>query len=222
MHDATVLIAAMAGRNPLETYLAIYLVTIILGNIAAFASFWIIFETNFGIFWFLCLLFTIFLSYVTADLICYFLGRSLRNTRFGAWSKNHLPEYTKAEAMVRKKGVHWLFISKFIVGFAAPVAFSVGWSGMNFKKFYKYSMLSILVWLPVLAIFAYGIVSGLAPLAASNLQKIEWFALAGLILFILLDYAVSHGVRALAKHFLKIDDDNEDLTNQDGADYHSG
>jgi len=220
MHGTTALIAVLAGRNLFETYFAIYLVTIILGNIAAFASFWVIFEAGFGVLGFLCLIIVIFLSYVTEDIACYFFGRWIRGTRFGPWAEKHVPGYAKTEIMVRQKGPHWLLISKFIVGFATLVAIAIGWSGMDFKRFYKNSILSILLWLPILTILAYAIVSGLAPLAAANLEKIGWLALGGFVLFVILAYVISSAVKLLEKHLLKIDEGAQ-LTNHDGENYHS-
>ncbi len=225
MHDAAILIAAIAGKNPLGTYLVIYLVTVLLGNISAFASFWVVFEANFGILGFLVLIFVIFLADMTEDLIWYSLGRSLRGTRFGLWIEKHIPGHAQAETMVKERGLQWLFLSKFIIGGAPVVTFSIGWTGMNFKRFYKNSLLSILLWLPVLTLLAYGIVSGLAPLAAAKLGRIEWVALGGFVLFIILDYAIANGVKFLAKHFLKmadVDNKGEYLTNPGDENYHGG
>jgi membrane protein DedA with SNARE-associated domain len=203
MHSTTALIAALAGKNLFETYFAFYLVTTILGGISAFASFWIVFEAGFGFIGFLCLIIVIFLAYETNDIAFYFLGRWIRDTRFGPWAEAHLPGYAKTEVAVRQRGVHWLLISKFIVGLATFVAIALGWSGMNFKKFYKNSILSTLLWLPILTILAYAIVSGLAPLAAANFEEIGWFVFGGFILFVILAYAVSSAVKLIEKCLLK-------------------
>jgi membrane protein DedA with SNARE-associated domain len=155
---------------------------------------------------------------MTGDLLWYSLGRALRGTRFGLWVETHLPGHAKAEAMLQQRGQQWLFLSKFVLGFAPPIVFSIGWSGMDFKTFYKNSLLSILLWLPVLTGLAYGIVSGLAPLAATDFKKIEWVALGGFVLFIILDCLVANGVKALADRFLKADEEN--LTTQKGKSYY--
>lgn len=214
------LIAVAAGKNPLGTYLVIYLTSVILGNIGSFAGFWIIFETNFGFVGFLFLILVIFLADMTEDLIWYSLGRSLRDTRFGLWIEQHIPGHAKAEIMVKEKGLQWLYLSKFIEGGAPIITFSMGWIGMNFKRFYKNSLLSILLWLPILTILAYGIISGLAPLAVANLKMIGWVALGGFVLFIVLDYAVAKGVKLLTTRFIK-DDEDERLTNPEKEGYDS-
>jgi len=220
MHTATFAVAEVVGKNPIGAYFIIYIATVFLGNISAFVSFWIIFEANFGIIGFSFLILTVFLSDMTGDLLWYSLGRSLRGTRFGLWVETHMPGHAKAEALVQRKGRQWLFLSKFVLGFAPPVVFSIGWSGMKFKTFYRNSLLSILLWLPILMGLAYGIVSGLAPLAATDFRRLEWVALIGFFLFVVLDYALAKGVKMLADHFLGIADGDEDLTNEAGENYH--
>jgi membrane protein DedA with SNARE-associated domain len=220
MHDATLAVAEAVGKNPIGAYFIIYIVTIFLGNISAFVSFWIIFEAHFGIVGFLVLALTFFLSDMTGDLMWYSLGRSLRGTRFGLWVETHMPGHAKAEAMVRRKGRQWLFLSKFVLGFAPPVVFSIGWSGMDLKTFYRNSLLSILLWLPILMGLSYCIVSGLAPLAATNFRKLEWVALGGFVLFVILDYAIAKGVKMLADRFLETDAEDENLTDRREEDYH--
>jgi membrane protein DedA with SNARE-associated domain len=131
-----------------------------------------------------------------------------------------MPGHAKAEAMVKRKGRQWLFLSKFVLGLAPPIVFSIGWSGMNFKTFYKNSLFSILLWLPILMALSYGIVSGLAPLAATDFRRLEWIALGGFALFIIADYALAKGVKMLADHFLEINGENGDLTNQEEENYH--
>jgi membrane protein DedA with SNARE-associated domain len=220
MYNATLAVAEVVGKNPIGAYFIIYLATIFLGNISAFVSFWIIFEANFGIVGFLFLMLIVFLSDMTGDHLWYSMGRSLRGTRFGLWVETHMPGHAKAEAMVKRKGRQWLFLSKFVLGLAPPIVFSIGWSGMNFKTFYKNSLFSILLWLPILMALSYGIVSGLAPLAATDFRRLEWIALGGFALFIIADYALAKGVKMLADHFLEINGENGDLTNQEEENYH--
>lgn len=220
MHDVAILVAETVGKNPLGAYFVIYLATIFLGNISAFVSFWVIFEANFGLLGFLCLIATIFLADMTGDLLWYSLGRSLRDTRFGLWVETHLPGHAKAEALFQRKGQKWLFMSKFVLGFAPPIVFSIGWSGMDFKTFYKNSLLSILLWLPILTLLSYGIVSGLAPLAATDFRRVEWIALGGFAAFIVFDYAIAHGIKMLARHFWRLDGENDDLTSRGEEQYY--
>jgi membrane protein DedA with SNARE-associated domain len=198
-----------------------YLATVCLGNIAAFVSFWIIFAANFGIIGFLLLVLTIFLADMTTDLIWYSTGRSLRDTRFGGWLETHIPGHAKAEAMLQRKGKQWIFISKFMIGFAPAAAFSIGWSGMEFKKFYKNSVLSILLWLPILTGLSYGIVSASAAIAIADFKKIEWIIMGGLFFFIVLNYAIASGAKELANRYWDADSQSGDnLTSREDGLYY--
>ena len=220
MHDVILTTAALVGQNPIAAYFIIYIATIFLGNISAFVSFWVIFEIHFGLIGLLCLVCTIFLADMTGDLLWYSLGRALRDTRFGFWMETHLPGHAKIEATLQQKGRQWIFLSKFVFGFAPPVVFSIGWSGMEFKTFYKNSVLSITLWLPVLTALAYGIVSGLAPLAATNFRRVEWVFLGGFVLFIILDYVIATGVGTLMRRIFGANDQEEDLTDEAEKHYH--
>jgi membrane protein DedA with SNARE-associated domain len=204
MHDAAMVIAETINKNPFGAYFIIYLATTIFGNISAFISFWIIFAANLGIFGFLFLVLAVFLADTSADVLWYSLGQSLRDTQFGLWVETHLPGHAKAEAIFQNKGQKWLLLSKFVLGFAPPVSFSIGWSGgMSFKKFYKNSVLASLLWLPVLFILSYGIASGLTPLAMSNFRLIEWVALGGFLAFVAINYAIAKGLKILLQYLMR-------------------
>jgi membrane protein DedA with SNARE-associated domain len=162
---------------------------------------------------------TLFLAEMTGDLLWYSLGGLLRSTRFGLWIENHVPGHANATTKFQKKGETWLLLSRFIIGFSPLVVFSIGWSGMAFRTFYKNSLLSILMWIPVFMGLSYGIVSGLAPLAATDFKEIGWIAAGGFLLFLILDYAIAKGVKMFAGAFLGINNKNEDLTNEGGETY---
>jgi membrane protein DedA with SNARE-associated domain len=202
MHDVALVMAETIERNPLGAYFIIYLATTLFGNISAFVSFWIVFAANLGPLGFLALVLTVFLADTSADVLWYSLGQSLRDTRFGLWVEKHLPGHAKAEAIFQSKSQKWLLLSKFVLGFAPPVSFSIGWTGgMGFKKFYKNSILASLLWLPVLFGLSYGIASGLTPLAMSDFRRIEWVVLGGFVLFIAINYAIANGIKLIARRF---------------------
>jgi len=196
-------IGLIASQNLFLAYFVIYIATIFLGNISAFAGFWFIFQGYLGPWGVPLLIITIFLADMSGDLLWYSLGRSLHDTRLGRWIKNHLPGYKKAEARIEKNGKHLIFLSKFVYASAFPVIFSIGWTQMEFKKFFKNSILSILIWLPILLGLAYGVVSGLWPLHDILVVKnFEWFFLIGLVVFIVLDYLLA---RIIGKLFRRHD-----------------
>jgi membrane protein DedA with SNARE-associated domain len=182
-------IGLLAGQNLFLAYFIIYVATIFLGNISAFVGFWIVFQGYFGVWGIPLLILTIFCADATGDLLWYSLGKGLRDTRLGNWLKNHVPGHTRIERALQKNGRNWIFLSKFIYASSFPVIFLVGWSKMGFKKFFRNSILSILVWLPILLGLAYGLISGLSPLrAVTSFRNFELVFFIGLGLFILIDY----------------------------------
>jgi membrane protein DedA with SNARE-associated domain len=206
MHAAALVIAETIQKNPLGAYFVIYLAVTLFGNIAAFVSLWIIFAANLGPFGLLAFVLAVFLADTSADILWFSLGQSLRDTRFGLWVETHIPGHAKAAALFQSKGRKWLVFSKFVLGFAPPVVFSIGWSGMDFKTFYKNSLLATILWLPVLLGISYAIISGLTPLAASDFRRIEWVVLCGFVLFIALDYVLAKGIKLLARRFIETGD----------------
>ena len=185
-------VGLLAGQNHFLAYFIVYIAVIVLGNLSAFAAFWIVFHGFFGSWGLPLLILTIFLADITGDLLWFSLGSTLRDTRAGNFIKNHLPHHEKIEAKIHKSGTKLIFMSKFIYASALPVLFCFGWFKTDFKKFFKASILSILLWLPVLTLLAFGLFSGLAPLYAIKIFKnFEITFLIGLALFILVDYFIA-------------------------------
>ncbi|MBU6500515.1 MAG: hypothetical protein KGJ89_01650 [Patescibacteria group bacterium] len=182
----------LASQNQFLAYFIIYITTIFLGNISAFASFWVILKLPFGTWGVPFLMLTILLSNISGDLLWYSLGKTLRDTRFGNFIRNRLPGHDKIEEKLHKSGTKWMFMSKFMYASAFPVIFSVGWFGVKFKKFIRVSMLSALVWLPVLTGLAYGLFASLSPLGATSIfKRFEILFIIGLGVFFVADYFIS-------------------------------
>ena len=198
-------IGLLASQNLFLAYFIIYIATIFLGNISAFASFWIVFQGYFGMWGVPLLILTIFLADMTGDLLWYTLGRATRDTKFGRWIKRRLPSWhEKIEGAFARNGKRWIILSKFFYASAFPVIFSAGWSRMGFKKFFRNSVLSVVIWLPILLGLAYGLTSGLAPLrAVAIFRNFELAFFIGLVLFLLADYFLA---KFVARMFRKEED----------------
>jgi membrane protein DedA with SNARE-associated domain len=185
-------IGLLASQNQFLAYFIIYIATIFLGNISAFAGFWIVFQGTFGAWGVPLLILTIFAADLSGDLLWYSLGRTLRDTRFGNFIKNHLPRHERMEKSLQKNGGKWVFMSKFIYASSFPILFMVGWAGMAFKKFIKIAVLGILTWLPILTALTYGLIYGLSPLrAATAFKRLEVVFVVGLVLFLTADYVLA-------------------------------
>ncbi len=202
----------LAGQNHFLAYFIVYVVTIFLGNISAFAGLWLALRGYFGQWGILWILLTVFSAEASGDLLWYSLGRTLRETRFGNFVKNRLPGHERIEKNLQKNGTNWVFFSKFLYASSFPIIFSIGWARTNFKKFFKTSLVALILWLPILTGLAYGLVFGLTPLGAiaafSTLsKKFEILFFVGLGLFLVLDYFLARLVRILVgKRFLEEND----------------
>lgn len=198
MSPAVASLAAFAGQNPFWAYFIVYAATIFFGNISAFASFWIALRGNLGEWSIPLLLLIVFLANVSGDLLWYSLGRVLHNTAIGNWIRDHIPGHDRIERSLQNHGRRWMFLAKFFYASSFPVVFSIGWTGIEFRRFIRNSFLATCMWLPILLGLAYGLISGLSPLTAIDAFKhFEWLFLIGLALFILLDYLLAKLIRFL-------------------------
>ena len=187
-----------AHHNALFILLTVYVVTIFAGNISAFINFWLAFALNLKGWQVMMLFGIVAAAEVTGDCMWFGLGRVLRNTRFGAWIKRRLPGHDRAEDTLQKKGRRFLYLSKFAYGSAAFVAFSLGWTGMQFRTFVRNAAVAIVIALPVVFLMAYGLFAGLSPLAAvSQFKHIELLLLFGIIAFFALQYLLSKAAKLI-------------------------
>ena len=191
-------ISFLARHDAALVFAVIYVASALLGNISAFINFWVAFAANFEQWRVLAIFAAVFAGEVTGDCMWYGIGRSLRDTRFGAWIKNRLPGHDRAESALQKKGKKYLYLSKFAYGSAGLVLFSLGWTKMDFRVFFKNSLVSITLALPVVFFMAYSLFSGFAPLTAvGEFKHIERVLLIGVVAFLVLEWLLAKAVRAL-------------------------
>lgn len=196
-------LGALASQNQTLAYLIIYIGTIFLGNISAFVSFWLVLGGALGT-WGIPLLFlTLFLADLSGDSLWYGLGKGLRNTRIGHFFRNRFaPQHEKIEAALTKNGRSWIIASKFLYASSFPIIFTAGWVNFPPKKFFKTSLLSAALWLPIFGGVAYGLFAGLTPLQAfAVFKKFEITFLVGIGLFIVAEYWLA---KLIKKIFVRI------------------
>lgn len=194
---------SLVYQNQLTAYVAVYLLTLILGNITSFAGLWLAFEGLLGRWGIILMIFAILAADVTGDILWYSLGRALRDTRFGNFVKRHLPHHQKIEAHLQKNCRRWIFLSKFIAFSTFTIVFSVGWAKIDFKKFFRVSLLAIASWVPILALITYGLFSGLTPLVGvSSFRKLEYLLAMGIISFFIIDYLLGKTLKNFLKKIL--------------------
>ncbi len=198
MDSLTVTLAAFAAQHAILSYLAIYLVTIFGGTVAAFIAFWLGLSGIFPGWHFVFLFLIIFAALATGDCLWYLAGRSLKNTHFGEWVKHHIPGHAKTEALLERRGKHLLYISKLAYGSAGPVMFMLGWTGMPFGQFLRNALFSVAIMLGIIFGIAYGLFSGFSPLAAlTTFKHIELLFLAACLIFFLAEYGLAKIIKRL-------------------------
>lgn len=178
----------LASENHFLAYFFLYAAIIFLGNVAAFVGFWLVMNNYLGpsgIFYFI---FVFFMADASGDLLWYSLGRALRDTRVGNFIKNHLPHHQKIEDHLQKNSRRWMMLSKFIYASTFPIVFLIGWTKVDFPKFFKYSLTAIIIWIPVFLVVSYGLISSLSFFGAADLfKKVEIVFLIGLFLFVIIN-----------------------------------
>lgn len=192
----------LANQNHFSAYFIFYIATIFAGSVAEFTGFWLVFKGFLGPWGLLFFPLVVFASSTTGDLMWYYFGRALRETRFGNFVKNRLPGHAKIEERIHKNGINLVFATRFIYASAFPLIFSIGWAGVRFKKFFRMSIVSSLVWVPVLTGIAYVLTLSLAPLQSVAIFKdFEIVFLIGIVTFFILNYLVTRFIKYLIGHF---------------------
>src|SRR3989344_1443488 len=168
------------GHGALLSFLGIYIGTIFLGNIAAFASLLFGFRGGMGGWGVLSVFVTILAAEASADILWYWTGRGLSTTRLGAFLKRHMPRARRLEEAFEKNIPRLVFLSKFLYSSNFPVIFFIGWSKFRFRTFVRLSILAVFCWMPLLFTLSYLLSSGLTYLhTASVLKEVEWLLFAG-------------------------------------------
>lgn len=204
--------AFFVSQNQFTTYLIAYFSVIFLGNIGAFAGFWLALSGALGKWGVALMVGVTFLADITADFLWYSLGNFLRNTRFGIFIENHLPYHKTIETNF-KKYERWIFWAKFILFSNFAVIFLAGWTKIKFSKLIKISFLALLIWEPLLLFITYILTSSLTPLSAvSFFRQFEYLFSVSIIAFLIFHQLI---VRLLSRFFYKflIDEEKEKIDN---------
>lgn len=182
----------LASQNQFLAYFIIYAATIFLGNISAFASFWVVLQGGFGPWGVPLLLATVFLAEVSGDALWYSMGYTLHGTRLGNFIRNRFTnQHEKLSKIFENNGYGWIILSKFLYASSFPIIFTCGWVGVPVKKFLRISFVSAGIWLPILLALSVGLFSGLTPLRAISIfKRFETVFLIALASFFIADYFI--------------------------------
>ena len=135
-------------------------------------------------------------SLIFGDLVLFWGGKALRNTRIGWRWYRKIKHNRRAQFYfyyVKENVNKLMIISKFLVGANIFAVLAVSWSKIGFGKFMKSQLMSVILWFTSATAVAYFLASGFSLLVSEKIfQKIEIGAIIGMILIFF-----------VGEHFLK-------------------
>lgn len=189
-------IGVLAAHNPFLAYLGLFGGIVLLGNVGIFAGLWFVTQGYFGSWGVLIFIVLALSAEIGGDLLWYFLGRSLRDTRIGMFFKNRIPYHRKAEMHIQKNSRRWIFLSKFLYAATFPIIFMVGWCKVGFMKFFKMSLVAIFSAVPLALLVSAILISSASYLQAiTAFRRLEWVFLAVLFAFIAIQLGVAKWIK---------------------------
>lgn len=137
------------------------------------------------------------LSIVVADVFLFFLGRVLRNTRFG-WRFYRKIKHKKRTQLylfyVRENVNKLMIISKFLIGANILAIFAVSWSKVGFGKFLKSQFVSLILWFIPATAIAYFFATGFSYLKSEKIfRQME----IGILVVMLIMFIGEHFLRKM-------------------------
>jgi membrane protein DedA with SNARE-associated domain len=194
VHD----LVLIASQNALVVYLILYLLAFAIGDFSSLVGIWL--ATNGALNWFI-LIPVIVAASLTGDFFYYSVGHTLHDTKTGLWIKDHLPHHQEIIDNLEKRQRRLIALSKFIP-FAAPlIFFSAGWIKVNIKKVFKYDLIALALWQPILILFGYSLARTFDYLGAQFLFKqLEILIGLAVVIIFAFDFIIS---RIVEKEFIE-------------------
>ena len=139
--------------NPILTYSAVFLGMFIEGEgIVLIAS---IFAWQGHLSWF-WLSIVVVTGMILGDLVWYTAGRTLQNTTFGKWlDRRYEKQGTWISENIVGHYAKYAILSKFMYFAYRPILFLVGWHNLPFKKFFRITIYSTVVWAAIVLLIGY-------------------------------------------------------------------
>ena len=214
-------LGTLVVQYPAWSHWLIALGMVLQGEITIFVSMYLI--ANHSIGW-TDFLIPAFGSVIVVDYFLYFVGRGLRNTRFG-WKF-----YKKIKA---KRRTQWylyyvrenlnklILMSKFLFGGNIIILTAVGWAKTKFGRFARAHFLSVSLWLACMIAIMYSMASGLFYLkSTASLKQVE-IGIGVLVLVIFIgEYVLKRalgkrvGFEAASKGFKDEEEEEEEENGQ--------
>jgi membrane protein DedA with SNARE-associated domain len=172
---------------------ATFLIAMYLVNSGALNFFWVVLA--------------IFCAVILSDYFLYFLGRFLRKTKLG-WVLYKKFEENKKMQLYK----YYLFknlgkvivLSKFLIGINFLFIFSLGWSKIKFKKFFKVHFIIVFIWVLFSSFIFYFLAGGVYLLKAQKVfEKAEIFIFLIILMFFFLEFFLKNFINQKILNKLK-------------------
>ncbi len=207
-------LSALVVQYPTWSHLIIAAGMVIQGEITIFVSRYLIANPSLGGRDFLIP------AYASGSIVAvflFFLGRGLRNTRFGWKIYRKIKSKRKTQLYfyyVRENLNKLIIFSKFIFGGNILILIAIGWMKTKFGRFAKSHFMSVTLWLLTMITIMYSMASGLFYLkSTTSLRQVE----IGIGILVVIIFAGEYLLkRALGKRLGF--DSSKELINQDEED----
>lgn len=123
-------------------------------------------------FWYVFL--SAFCGVFVSDYFLYFLGKKLRNTKFGWRLYRKIKEDKKTQFYsyyVSQNLKKVIILSKFLIGTNIIVLLTIGWTKVKFGRFFKAHLESLFIWFLVMFTVSYFLAGGAYILKAGKIFK---------------------------------------------------
>lgn len=154
---------------PVLAYALIYVGTILFGNVVVLGATWLAWIGRLGTEGLTLTLVVILVAHLSGDMLWYWLGRLFSGTPFGRWLRHRLPPNDHVGEFLDTHRVVLVASGKLLLAPVIPLLFLAGWYKMPFGRYLRVSLVSSLIWFPVILGISYGVLTGATALSSGSL-----------------------------------------------------
>lgn len=154
--------------HPVWSYVLMYLGTIFAGNPVVLGAVWLAWLGKFGAKGMLITLGVCLVAHVSGDQLWYWLGRFGATTGIGKWVGARIKRNERFDAFLDRHRILITAGIKLLMVPAIPLLFVAGFNRLDYRRYVRVSIVSTLIWFPVLLGFGYGLLSGAVALSSGS------------------------------------------------------
>ncbi len=174
--------------HPIWTYVLVYIGTIFAGNPVVLGAAWLAWLGKFGTGGIIFTLSVCLVAHLSGDQLWYWLGRFAAYTSIGRWVRKRITPIESFDNFFDEHRIIIIAVGKLLAAPVIPLLFITGWNRMPWKPYLRVSVISALIWFPILLGIGYGVLSGAVALGGGSV----FITLTVLIAFIVASLLVLH------------------------------